>query len=179
MSRWPYIVLLLDTRCLYWGVHLHLKIWTHFAFYALLHRGLFYKRPTSTDIDADWESKMEYDVIPHYLKLAVNLNNSADTNKENTSPTLQVNNPIINRPIHSVSSGNLAQNVSFKSFKNIQQSWKRSHMNSHKIQMDRIPGTSSDQNNLITWSNSNEVIEDFNIKLEKSPEQCKNCILVQ
>ena len=32
-----------------WGVYLicthHLKIWTHLLFYALLHRGLFYKRP--------------------------------------------------------------------------------------------------------------------------------------
>ena len=61
------------------------------------------------------KSKMEYDVIPHYLKLAANFNNSTDTNKENTgntSPTLKVNNPvnnpIINRPLHSVSSGNLA-----------------------------------------------------------------------
>ena len=73
---------------------------------------------------------MKYDAILHYLKLVANFNNNADTNKENTSPTLKVNNsvnnPIINRPLHSVSSGNLAQNVSFKSFKNIQHSWKRS-----------------------------------------------------
>ena len=27
------------------GVHLYLKIWTHFVFHALLHRGLFYERP--------------------------------------------------------------------------------------------------------------------------------------
>ena len=109
-------------------------------------------------------------MILHYLKSVANFNNNADTNKENTentSPTLQVNNPvnypIIYRPLHSVSSGNLAQNVSFKSFKNIQQSWKRSHTNSHETQ-DEIPGTSSDQNNLIIQSDSNELIEIFNIK---------------
>ena len=101
------------------------------------------------------KSKMEYDAIQHYLKLAANFNNNTDTNKENTentSPTLQVNNPvnnpIINRPLHFVSSGNSAQNVSFKSFENIQQSWKRSQTNSRETQ-DEIPGTSSDQNNLI------------------------------
>ena len=77
MSSWPDVVLLLvtsclyqrdtsqlrstgrilvpvlATRCLYWGVHLtsvhkgHLKLETHFAFHALLHRGLFHERPTS------------------------------------------------------------------------------------------------------------------------------------
>ena len=44
MSRWPYIVLILATRCFYCGVHL--LFLTHLQFYALLHRGLFYKRPT-------------------------------------------------------------------------------------------------------------------------------------
>ena len=113
------------------------------------------------------ESEMEYVSIPHYLKPVANFNNNADINNkentENTSPTLQTNNPIINRPLHSVSSGNLAQNVLFKSFKNIQQSCKRSQMNSHKNQ-DEIPGTSSDQTDLIIWSDSNELIEDFYIK---------------
>ena len=45
----------------------------------------------NADKDADWESKIEYDAIPHYLKSATNFNNSTDTNKENTentSPTL-------------------------------------------------------------------------------------------
>ena len=110
--------------------------------------------------------KMEYDAIVHYLESVANFNNNADTNKENTentSPTLQVNNPIINRPLHSVSSGNLAQNISFKSFKHIQQSQKRSHMNSHKTQ-DEILGTSSDQNNLIIQLDSNELTKDCNIK---------------
>ena len=58
---------------------------------------------------------MEYDAIPHYLKSVANFNNNADTSKENTentSPTLQinnpVNNPIINRRLHSVGRGNLA-----------------------------------------------------------------------
>ena len=79
---------------------------------------------SNTD-NAKEKSKMEYDAIPHYFKSASNFNNNVDTkeNTENTSSTLQVINPVnnstINRPIHSVSSGNLAQNVSFKSFKNI------------------------------------------------------------
>ena len=58
---------------------------------------------SNTD-NADEKSKMEYDVIPHYLKWASNFNNNADTNSnkentENTSPTLQLNNPI-NNPIN-------------------------------------------------------------------------------
>ena len=71
---------------------------------------------------------MEYDAISHYLKV-VNFNTNTDTNEyktkedENISPTLQVN-PI--RSLRSVSSGNLARNMSFKSFKSIQQSHKRS-----------------------------------------------------
>ena len=43
--------------------------------------------------EEDTQTNMEYDAILHYLKLAVNFNNSADTkdaNKdENTSPTPQ------------------------------------------------------------------------------------------
>ena len=131
----------------------------------------------STVNNAEEQSKVEYDAIPHYLKLASNLkasniNNNADSNssmeKENTSPTLQVNpiNNSINRPLHSVSSGNLAQNVSFKSLKNIQQSHKRCNTNSCK---DKIPGT-SDQNlnpNLILRCDSNELIEDLIQKLKK------------
>ena len=71
------------------------------------------------------------------------LNSNKETEKENTSPTLQVN-PINtnNRPLCSGSSGSLAQKVSFKSFKNTQQSCERSCMNSHE---DEIPGT-LDQN---------------------------------
>ena len=111
--------------------------------------------------------------ILHYLKSATNLNNMADTNKEsteNTSPILQVNNPIINRPIHSVSSGNLARMTSFKSFKNIQQTHKRSCTNSCKNTNGKILGTSSKilQNNLTIQSKSNEPIEDFNIKKNRN-----------
>ena len=89
------------------------------------------------------EIKMEeYDAIPHYLKLVANFNSTADINNENSSSTLQVNNSNINnRPIHSVSSGNLARSSSFKSFKNIQQSHKRCHTNWHTDNMDKILGT--------------------------------------
>ena len=65
---------------------------------------------------------------------ASNINNGADSNKKkekDTSPTLQVKDPI-NTHLHSLSNGNLAQKVSFKSFENIQQSHKRSYMNSHE-----------------------------------------------
>ena len=91
---------------------------------------------------------MEYNAILHYLK-AVNVSNSADTNKnktkedENISPTLQVN-PI--RSLKSVSSGNLARNMSFKSFESIQQSHKRSYTNSDESLDDGNPGTSKDPN---------------------------------
>ena len=91
------------------------------------------------------QSKMEYDAILHYLKTVStlkvsNINNNAESNsnkekEKDTSPTLQVN-PINTRPLHPVSSGNLAQKVSFKSFKNIQQLCKRSRTNSRK---DEIP----------------------------------------
>ena len=110
------------------------------------------------------ETKMQYDAIPHYLKSATNLNNSADTNTDNTSPTLQVNNPII-RPIHSFSTGNLSRSTtSFKSFKNIQQSHKRSHTNS--CNMDKILGIPFKilQNNLTIQSKSKVLIDEFNIK---------------
>ena len=79
------------------------------------------------------ESNMEYDAILHYLKMAStlkasNINNNADANKEkekdNTS-NLQVKDTI-NTCVTSISSGNLAHKVSFKNFKNIQQSCKRS-----------------------------------------------------
>ena len=52
--------------------------------------------------DTEIETKMaEYDAILHYLKSVANYNNSADTNTENTSPTVQLNNPDMNnRLIH-------------------------------------------------------------------------------
>ena len=78
--------------------------------------------------DTESKTKMAHDTIPHYLR-AGNFNNSADTNKdENNTPTLQVNSR--SRSLRSVSSGNLARNTSFKSFKSIQQSQKRSRTNS-------------------------------------------------
>ena len=124
------------------------------------------------------EINMEYDAILHYLKMvpaltASNINNNANSNKatnkstdkeiqnkEDTTPVSQVNTRLT-----SISSGNLACKVSFKSFENIQQSRKRSCTNS--CNSDEILGTSSDPNlNLNTdiSSNSNELIEEFNTK---------------
>ena len=105
---------------------------------------------------------MKYDAILHYLK-AGNFNNSTDTkNKtkedENISPTLQVN-PV--RSLRSASSGNLARNRSFKSFKSIQQSHKRSCTISHDSREsldDGNPGSSKDPN---FTSYSNELMEQF------------------
>ena len=116
------------------------------------------------------EINMEYNAILHYLKMVPtlkvsNTNNNADSNKatdkekqnkEDTTPVSQVNTRLT-----SISSGNSAQKVSFKSFKNIQQSCKRSCTNS----CDEILGTSSNPNlnlNTLISSNSNELIEEFN-----------------
>ena len=116
-------------------------------------------------ISAD-KTNMEYDAIPQYLK-AINFNNSPGTKQnktkddENISPTLQVN-PI--RSLRSANSGNLARNMSFKSFESIQQSHKRSSTNSHdscKSLDDGNPGSSKDPN---FTSNSNELTEQFNKK---------------
>ena len=120
----------------------------------------------------------EYDAILHYLKMAStlkasNINNNADSNNKekvkDTSPTLQVNpNTIdpINTCLHSVCSGNLSQKVLLKASKNIQQSGKRSCINSHE---DKILGTFSHQNlnSLILRSNSNELMVDFNTKTKE------------
>ena len=87
--------------------------------------------------------------------------------------TLLVN-PVntINRPLHYVSSSNLAQNVSFKNFKNIQQSHKRSCTNSHE---DKIPGTSDQNlNSLILRSDSHELIHDFNTKTKEITKMMKD-----
>ena len=71
----------------------------------------------------------------------------------------------------SISSGNLSKKTSFKSFENIQQSWKRSHTNScktskkNKIEIDDgDPGLSKDPN---STSNSDEIIEQFNSKTKE------------
>ena len=121
-------------------------------------------------------SSMEYDAIPHYLKMTSsmaslndqenvqinpniqqNINNNADSkaeeNKEDSLPISQVN-------THS-STGNLSRKVSFKSFKTITQSHKRSRTNSH----DEIRGMSSDPIiNVPISSNSDEIIDQFNNK---------------
>ena len=83
-----------------------------------------------------------------------NINNNADSkaeeDKEDSIPTLQVNTRS--------STGNLSRKVSFKSFKNIMQSRKRSGTNS----CDEIPGTSSDpilNNNVTISSNSDEILD--------------------
>ena len=123
----------------------------------------------------DDKTNMEYHAIPHYLK-AGNFSNSADTNKnktkeeENISPTFQVN-PI--RVLRSVSIGNIGRSMSFESFKNMQQSHKRSHTNSHdscKSLDNGNPGTSRDPN---LTSNSNELIEQFNKKPKEWLKQWK------
>ena len=121
-------------------------------------------------------SSMEYDAIPHYLKMTSSMaflndqenvqinpniqqiiNNNADSkaeeNKEDSLPISQVN-------THS-STGNLSRKVSFKSFETIMQSCKRSHTNSR----NEIPGTSSDPIiNIPISSNSDEIIDQFNNK---------------
>ena len=109
------------------------------------------------------KTNMVFDAIPHYLK-AGNFNSSADTKNtkedENISPTLQVN----PRSLRPASSGNLARNMSFKSFKSIQQSHKRSCTNSHcscESLDNGNPGSSKDPN---FTSNSNELMEQFNKK---------------
>ena len=110
------------------------------------------------------KTNMVHDAIPHYLR-AGNFNNSADTNKdENNSPTLQENSR--SRSLRSVSSGNLARNTSFKSFRSIQQSQKRSRTNScnspfHKSLDDSNLGSSKDPN---FTSNSTELMDQFNKK---------------
>ena len=116
------------------------------------------------------ESNMAHDAIPHYLKVG-NCNNSANTNKEDEgTPTLQVNSK--SRPIRSISSGNLAKKISFKSFEDIQQSRKRSHTNSHETSEENEingsnPGLSKDQNFSSKPSNSEEIIQQFNDKTKE------------
>ena len=115
------------------------------------------------------ESNMVHDAIPHYLK-AGNCNNSANTNKEEEgTPTLQVNSK--SRPIRSISIGNLAKKMSFKSFKDIQKSQKRSHTNSHETSENEIdggnPGSSKDPNFSSKPSNSEAIILQFNGKIKE------------
>ena len=107
------------------------------------------------------ESNMAHDVIPHYLKSG-NCNNSANTSKEEEiTPTLQVNSK--SRPIRSISSGNLAKKMSFKSFEDIQQSRKRSCTNSCETLENKIdgsnPGPSMDPNFSSKPSDSEAIIQ--------------------
>ena len=122
--------------------------------------------PSKDEVTMPEESNMVHDAIPHYLK-AGNCNNSANTNKEDEgTPTLQVNSK--SRPIRSISSGNLAKKMSFKSFEDIQQSRKRSRTNSHETSENEIndgnPGSSKDPNFSSKPSNSEEIIQQFNKK---------------
>ena len=114
--------------------------------------------------ESNSKTKMAHDKILHYLR-AGNFNNSTDTNKdENNTPTLQVNSR--SRSLRSVSSGNLARNMSFKSFESIQQSQKRSCTNSQEghswESLDDVNrGSSKDPN---FTSNSTELMKQFNKK---------------
>ena len=140
--------------------------------------GSNYQATTSEATIEPKTSSMEYDAIPHYLKMTssmapnnnqenmdinpniqVNINNNDDSkreeSKEDSTPSLQVNTQS--------STGNLSRKVSFKSLENVTQSCKRSHTNSH----DEIAGTSSDpilNNNVANSSNSDEIIDQFNNK---------------
>ena len=114
------------------------------------------------------ESNMAHDAIPHYLKSG-NCNNSAKTSKdkeEENTLTLQVNK---SRPIRSISSGNLAKKISFKSFEDIQKSRKRSHTNSRKtFEIDGSnPGPSTDPNFSSNPLDSEAIIQQFNDKTKE------------
>ena len=120
------------------------------------------------------ESNMVHDAIPHYLKSG-NCNNSANTSKEEeNTPTLQVNSK--SRPIRSISSGNLAKKMSFKSFKDIQQSQKRSRTNSREtFEIDGgNPGLSTDPNFSSNPSDSEAIIQQFNDKTKEITKTMAN-----
>ena len=133
-------------------------------------------KATTSEASEPSASSMEYNAIPHYLKMTSsmaslsnqenrhinpniqqNTNNNADSkaeeSKEDSLPTSQVNTRS--------STGNLSRKVSFKSFESITQSRKRSRTNSH----DEIPGASSDLIlNIPISSNSDEILDQFNTK---------------
>ena len=122
------------------------------------------------------ESNMVHDAIPHYLKSG-NCNNSANTSKdkeEENTPTLQVNSK--SRPIRSISSGNLAKKISFKSFEDIQQSWKRSRTNSREtFDIDGgNPGPSTDPNFSSNPLDSEAIIQQFNDKTKEITKTMAN-----
>ena len=117
---------------------------------------------------------MVYDAILNYLKVGMftNTNNNADSvtkadsNKtEKIQPTCQVNNPTI---IHSISRDNMLKRlISFKTFKNVHQSEKRSHMNCHIDDNSyETSGTfprNNEQDSPIKYKSS-EIITNFNMK---------------
>ena len=117
-------------------------------------------------------------MIPHYLKSnAVKVNNIADTDqttKTKTSRALRVNIASTQtRLTDSISSGYLAKSTtSFKSFKNIQESHKRSRKSYHSDSMDELLRTSSEivENLWTIKSKSNKLIDIFNIKAKEITE---------
>ena len=122
------------------------------------------------------KSNMVHNAIPHYLKSG-NCNNSANTSKEEEiTPTLQVNSK--SRPIRSISSGNLAKKMSFKSFKDTQQSRKRSRTNSCETLENEIdggnPGSSKDPNFSSKPSDSEDIIQQFNNKTKEITKTMAN-----
>ena len=122
------------------------------------------------------KSNMVHNAIPHYLKSG-NCNSSANTSKEEEiTPTLQVNSK--SRPIRSISSGNLAKKMSFKSFKDTQQSRKRSRTNSCETLENEIdggnPGSSKDPNFSSKPSDSEDIIQQFNNKTKEITKTMAN-----
>ena len=124
------------------------------------------------------ESNMAHNTIPHYLKSG-NCNNSANTSKnkdkeEENTLTLQVNSR--SRPIRSISSGNLARKISFKSFEDTQQSRKRSRTNSREtLEIDGgTPGPSSNPNFSSNPPDSEAIIQQFNEKTKEITKTMAN-----
>ena len=133
----------------------------------------------------------EFDAIPHYIKMAstlnvTNINNNAESNlgsedkdreiltQASSQGPSQVNYPSTSKNICHTgknnpynmqlalhSSNNLSRKVSFKSFKNLQQSHKRSCTNSHNETSD----VSDPESNNLT--NSNELLDQFNTKTKE------------
>ena len=134
-------------------------------------------KATTSEASEPKTSSMEYDAIPHYLKMMSSMASLSNQENEHINPNIQqnTNNNADSKateeskedslPISQVntrsSTGNLSRKVSFKSFETIMQSCKRSCTNSR----NEIPGTSSDLIiNVPISSNSDEIIDQFNNK---------------
>ena len=134
-------------------------------------------KATMSEASEPKASSMEYDAIPHYLKMTSSMASLNNQENEHINPNIQenINNNADSKaeenkkedslPISQVntrsSTGNLSRKVSFKSFETIMQSRKRSRTNS----CDEIPGTSSDPIiNIPILSNADEIIDQFNNK---------------